>query len=160
MISGPIFLKLGKRASHSAAAQQHLWQCVSRHTDTLKIVLPFFVSSSRRSRREGFVRTASLAGESLYTTTPPVDKQTNCFYSLGDRLQLQLFKATITRIRRSKWNIPEKINVISPLYFVLCRQAGSRYTKPTMNLPWMVITYKNINTRAIQHYNSNTIQCC
>ena len=28
-----------------------------------------------------------------------------------------------------------KINVISPLYFVLCPQAVSKYTKPTMNLP-------------------------
>ena len=57
----------------------------------------------------------------------------------------------------------EKINAIPPIYFVLCRQAVSKYTKPTMNLPWMTIklqNYKNINTRAIQHYNSKVIQCC
>ena len=28
-----------------------------------------------------------------------------------------------------------------PLYFVLCRLAVSRYTKPTINLPWIVINY-------------------
>ena len=54
-------------------------------------------------------------------------------------------KATVTsfissRIRRSKWNRPdEKIDAIPLLYVVLCCRAVSRYTKPTINLPWMVI---------------------
>ena len=57
-----------------------------------------------------------------------------------------------------KWNWPDgKINVILTFYFVLCRRAVlSRYTKPTVNLPWIGLklqNYKNINTRAIQHYN-------
>ena len=77
-------------------------------------------------------------------------------------------KATVTwfidsRIHRSKWNRPDgKINVIPPLYFVLCRWAESRYTKPTLNLPWMVIKLQNekkINTRAMQHYHSNAVVC-
>ena len=69
-----------------------------------------------------------------------------------------------SRIGRSKWNRPNgKINVMPPLYFVLCHRAISRFTEPTINLPWMVIklqNYKNIITRAIQHYNSNAKQCC
>ena len=53
--------------------------------------------------------------------------------------------------------------LIPPLYFVLCSRAVSRYTETTIYLPWMVIklqNYENTNTRAIQHYNSNPIQCC
>ena len=56
-----------------------------------------------------------------------------------------------------------KINVIPPLYFVLYRQTVCRYTKPIINLPWMMIeliNYENIDTTVIQHYNSNSIQYC
>ena len=64
-------------------------------------------------------------------------------------------------IRRSKWDRPDwKINVIPPFYFVLCRQAVSRYNKPTINLPWLIIkrqNYQNINTRTIQ-YNTIAMQ--
>ena len=75
-------------------------------------------------------------------------------------------KATVTwfigsRIRRSKWNRPiEKSNVIPPLYFKLYRRAISRYTKPTINLPRMVIKlheYQYQSTATFQY--SNAIWC-
>ena len=36
-----------------------------------------------------------------------------------------------------------KQNVIPQLYFVLCRRTVSRYSKPTINLPWMIIKLQN-----------------
>ena len=40
------------------------------------------------------------------------------------------------------------------LYFVLCCRAVSRYTKHTINLPWMVINYKTIRILTPEQYNS------
>ena len=45
-----------------------------------------------------------------------------------------------------------KINVMPPLYFVLCRRAVSRYTKPTVNLPWMVIKLQTTRILIPQKY--------
>ena len=65
------------------------------------------------------------------------------------------------KIMRHKTFPFEIIDIMPPLYFVLCRRSVNRYTKPAINLPLMVIKlqdYTNINTRTIQHYNSNAIQ--